>query len=141
MRVLRIIQAEGIPDAVAHGRDGLVARGWTPIAKVEFDVATSKTRTMLYADAVRAAGADPGVIQRRINDENDRPRPDAPAGGADPQATPGAQSSGTTPHVVDEASKSSPSAPSQPPLAPPSQGDEPAADVAMGDSPMDQPVP
>lgn len=110
MRVLRIIQSEGITDAVAHGRDGLVARGWTPLAKVDFDVATAKTRTVLYADAVRTAVADPGIIQRRIDDENDRPRPDAHAAAADPQATPGARSSEATPPDAEAAAKPSPSA-------------------------------
>lgn len=90
LRVLPIIQEEGVSDAIAHGRDGLSAKGWTPLATLDFDVATSKTRTVLYVDAVRAAGADPGVIQRRIDDEADRPLPDDRAG-VDPQATPGAQ--------------------------------------------------
>lgn len=96
---------------------------------------------MLYADAVPVARADPGVIQRRINDEHDRPRPDARADGTDSQATLGAQSSGTTPDDVEAAAKPSPSALSQPLLAQPTPSEEPAADDAMGDSPMAQPVP
>lgn len=131
MRALRIIQAEGIPDAVAHGRDGLVARGWTPLAKVEFDAATSKTRTVLYAEAVRAAGADPGVIQRRLDDEEDRPRP-GDSHGEDPQATPGAQGPAPTPQSAEADAKEPQPAPSQPPLA--------QADEDMGESPMAQPV-
>lgn len=88
MRVLRIIQPEGIPDAMAQGRDGMVARGWTHLAKVDYDVASATTRTTLNAEAVRAADADPGIIQRRINDTEDRPRPEEHREG-DSQATPG----------------------------------------------------
>lgn len=128
--MLRIIQAGGIPDAIAHGRDGLVARGWTPLAKVDFEVAIAKTRTTLYAEAVRAAGADPGVIQRRIDDEEDRPRPDEHQS-TDPQATPGAQSSATPPEAGG-AAKHSPVAPTSPPPAQP--------DEDMGDAPMADPV-
>lgn len=87
MRVLRIIQAEGVADAVAHGRNGLVAKGWTPLAKVDYDVATGATRTTLHVEALRAAGGEPGIIQRHVDDSEDRPRPGDPQD-HDPQATP-----------------------------------------------------
>lgn len=129
--MLRIIQAEGIPDAVAHGRDGLVAKGWTPLAKVDFDVAAGAARTTLHVEAVRAAGADPGIIQRRIDDSEDRPRHDEQQE-QDPKATP----VGPGPAVVqadEDDSRRTLLASPQPNLV--------QEDADMGDETMAQPVP
>lgn len=54
MRVLRLLQEEGVDDAAPHGRDGLVARGWTTLARAEFEVATGEAWTTLFREASQA---------------------------------------------------------------------------------------
>lgn len=139
MRVLRSMQEEGIKDAVAHCTAALVARGWSPLARAEHDVATGKTRAALFVEAIREAGSDLGIIKRRIDDLEDRPWPTPAGPGADPQAPPGAPSSSSPP--LDDAQRDAPPllSPTQPLLARASAS-EAMVDDDMGDPPMAQPV-